>query len=119
MAPALGPATTYSFFRYNSNVRSVRLRAVDVPTRSGASRTEQLRAVQQPSRAATSGSLKRFLISGSAQLLPFNYFLLLPEAEGRGEREAPKRTFLSVLLYDAFLRNLRQEPVRAEPIAFR
>ena len=44
---------------YNSVMRSVCLRAVDVPTRSGASWTKQLRAVQKPLRAATSGSPKR------------------------------------------------------------
>ena len=70
-------------------------------------RNEQLSLLREPLREGAPS------VPAQAALLyhyPLNHFLL-PEAEGRGEREAPKRTFLSVLPYDAFLRNLRQEPV--------
>ena len=78
-------------------------------------RNEQLSLLREPLReGATSVPVQAALLYH----YPLNYFLL-PEAEGRGEREAPKRTFLSVLPYDAFLRNLRQEPGTSRAPAFR
>ena len=57
------------------------------------------RHAQKPPRRLFISDLPPPSVLAKAALLyyyPLNHFLL-PEAEGRGEREAPKRTFLSVL----------------------